>query len=120
MRKLSRIILGIGMYTIAAEIANQYTTLLGYINGFYENDATARYLLSISPALETVIVLSIPFALISVAYITGVKWTPSTRNRKRIQTIITTMALLILVLLGVTTTTATISDLNTLHLYHIL
>ena len=112
-------ILAIGAYTMISEIANQYTTLLGYINGFHENDPTARYLLSISPALETIVVLAIPVGLISTAYLAGVKWTPLTRNRKRIRSITTTTALLLLILLGITTTTATISDLNTLQAYHI-
>ncbi len=66
---------------MSAEIANKYTTLLGYTNGFHENDPTARILLSISPALETIVVLAIPIGLMST-YIAGVKWTPSTRNGK--------------------------------------
>jgi hypothetical protein len=103
-----------------SETLNQYTTLLGYYNGFHENDPTARYLLSISPVLETTLVLSIPLVLISMAYQLGMRWTPSTPNRKRLQTITTFSALALLVILAITTTYYAISDLITLHAYHII
>ena len=72
-----------------SETLNQYTTLLGYFNGFRENDPTARYLLSISPVLETTLVLFTPLVLISMAYLLGMRWNPSSPNRKRIQSITT-------------------------------
>jgi hypothetical protein len=103
-----------------SETLNQYTTLLGYFNGFRENDPTARYLLSISPVLETTLVLSIPLVLISMAYLLGVRWNPSTPNRKRIQSITTIIVLAVLVILAITTTYYAVSDLNTLHNYHII
>jgi len=120
LRRLSKTILGIGTYTMASEIANQYTTLLGYYNGFHENDPTARYLLTISPAVETLAIFSIPIGLIAAAYFIGIRWIPTTRNTKGIQTIIATIILITLILLAISTTGATISDLNTLHNYHII
>jgi hypothetical protein len=120
LRRRSIIIFAIGVYTIASETANQYTTLLGYSNGFLENDPTARYLLTISPVLETLIVLAMPVALILAAYFVGVRWNPSNRNRKRIQTTLTIIIFVTLVILATTTTYYTISDYNTLHAYHIV
>jgi hypothetical protein len=99
---------------------NQYTTLLGYFNGFRENDPTARYLLSISPVLETTLVLFTPLVLISMAYLLGMRWNPSSLNRKRIQSITIIIDLALLVILAITTTYYAVSDLNTLHNYHII
>jgi hypothetical protein len=120
LRRRSIIILAIGAYTMGSEIVNQYTTLLGYNNGFHENDPTARYLLTLSPALETFAVLVVPTALILTAYLVGPKWEPLTNKRKRIQTITTIVVIVPLVILAVTTTYYTISDLNTLHAYHVV
>ena len=80
-----------------------------------ENDPVARYLFSISPILETIVVLAIPISLLSAAYIVGIKWTPSAKEAKRLQTFITFIALLLAVVLGISSTIAFISDLNTLH-----
>jgi len=110
----------VGIYTMTSEVANQYTTLLGWSNGFHENDPTARYLLSISPMLETVLVLAIPVALLLTTYYFGLKWTPTSNRGKKLRLIITIIALLLTLILGITTTVTAISDYNTLHLYHLL
>src|SRR5260370_36993442 len=88
---LSKAILGIGTYTMASEIAKQYTTLLDFYNGFHENDPTAHYLLTISPALETLAIFSIPIGLIEAAYFICILRIPSTRNTIGIQTNIATI-----------------------------
>lgn len=115
MRRLSVVIFGVAVFTISAETLNQYTTLLGLSLGLRENDPIARYLFSISPILETIVVFAIPIGLLSAAYIVGVKWTPSGRESKRLQTSITFITILLAVVLGISSTTATISDINTLH-----
>ena len=114
------IILGVAVFTMSAEIVNQYTTLLGWSHGFRENDPTARYLLSISPILETLVVLAIPACLLSIAYAAGVKWTPMTHRARMFQTSIMGTALVLSLLLGIGSIIATISDLNTLHEYGFL
>ena len=115
MQKLSVTILGVAVFTMSAEITNQYTTLLGWSHGFRENDQTARYLLSISPILETKVVLAIPVRLLLIAYGAGLKWTSATHKGEMLQTSIVILALGLTVLLGISSTVATISDLNTLH-----
>jgi hypothetical protein len=110
----------VGLYTLTSEAVNQYTTLLGWSNGFRENDATARYLLSISPVLETILVFALPIMLLLIAYYSGLKWTSSSKRGKGLRLTIATIALLLTITLGITTTMATISDYNTLHFYHLL
>src|SRR3989442_8622710 len=111
------IILGIAAFTMSAEIFNQYTTLLGWSHGFRENDPTARYLLSISPILETVVVLAIPVCLLLIASAAGLKWTPATHKGRMLQVSIVSIAMVLALLLGISSTVASISDLNTLHAY---
>jgi magnesium-transporting ATPase (P-type) len=120
MRKRSMIILGVGAYTMVSEAANQYTTFLGYSSGFQESDSTARYLLSINPALETIAVFSIPIVLLLASYLVWIRWRPANHQGKKIQLAATIILLTPLILLAITTTTAAISDYNTLHAYHIL
>ena len=114
------IILGLAAFTMSAEIANQYTTLLGWSHGFRENDPTARYLFSVSPILETVVVLALPVCLLLIAYAAGLKWTPATHNGRILQTSIVSIVLVVAFLLGISSAIATISDLNTLHAYGFL
>ena len=120
MRRLSKLTLPIGIYTIISEAVNEYTTLLGWSHGFYENDPTARFLLSISPVVEGVAVFAIPVTVLLVVYLIGYKWVPSTRTKKRVRKIVLAVCLLLLVLLAINTTDAAISDFNTLHAYHIV
>ncbi len=77
------IILGVAVFTMSAELLNQYTTLLSWSHGFQESDPVARPLLSVSPILETALVLAIPVSLISTAYHTGLKWTDSSHRHKK-------------------------------------
>ncbi len=105
---------------MASEAVNQYTTLLGWSVGFHENDPTARYLLSISPVLETFVVLAIPVGLILTAYTVGVKWAPLSRWEVRLQRVIIIVCLSATILLALGTTAAALSDFNTLHAHHIV
>ncbi len=105
---------------VASEIVNQYTTLLGWFNGFQERDATARYLLTVSPVLETMVLFSIPFGLIVGVYLVGLKWTPSTTWPRMIRKIVVIALLIAMVLLSLSNTAAAIGDLYTLHAYHIV
>ncbi len=120
VRRRTLTILGVGTYTMIIEVVNQYTTLLGYSNGFHENDSTARYLLSINPALETVLVLSLPIFLLLASYLVWITWTPTSPRGNKFQLAATIMLLSSLILLAIGTTTAAINDYRTLHAYHIL
>lgn len=105
---------------MASEAVNQYTTLLGWSLGWYENDPNARYLLSISPVVETIAIFAIPTFLISLAYLAGVKWAPSGLSTMRIRRLIIGVCLFLLVLLAINTTGAAASDFITLHAHHVL
>jgi len=120
LRKISLTILGIGIYTMVSEVANQYTTLLGYYNGFHENDSSARYLLSIGPATETMAIFSVPIILLIATYRVCFRWNPTSPRRKKIQLVATIIILMPLILLGINTTYYAISDYNTLHTYHLI
>jgi drug/metabolite transporter (DMT)-like permease len=105
---------------MGSEVVNQYTTLLGWSLGWHENDPTARYLLSINPVGETIVVFAIPIFLISVAYLAGMKWVPLGRWTKRLRNLIVGTCLFLLVLLAINTTGAATSDFITLHEHHIV
>ena len=111
--KLRLVILGIGGYTVSASVFNQWTTLVGYTHGAYENDPTARYLLSFSPASEVLGAFLIVFVLIYYGYYAGVKW----KRWKVLRLIIASVALFLLVTLAISDTYNGISDLIKIHAY---
>lgn len=121
MRKSSAVILCVIVYTFASEIANQITTLVGYLNGGYELDSTARYLFStVGPGGETIAVFSIPILLTIMLYLVRAKWNPAAKGRKQIQFWATIILVAVVVLLAINTTGAAISDYYTLHAAHLL
>jgi hypothetical protein len=122
LRRVSRIVLiVVSVYTIVSEIVNQFTTLQGYVNGGYELDPTARYLLStIGIVGETIAVFSIPTLTILVAYVAGIKWHPSSSGRNWVRRLIVGVCLVVLILLAISTTMAAASDFLTLHAGHLI
>lgn len=121
LRRLSKLILTVSAYTMGSEVVNQYTTLLGVVNGGYELDPTARYLFStIGLGGETIAVFSIPFFVILVSYFAGVKWRPSTVWKNRVRLVIVGICLFVLVLLAISTTCATINDFESLYARHLV
>ena len=121
MRRSSFIIIVVVVYTFASEIANQITTLVGYLKGGYELDPTARYLFStIGLGGETMAVFSIPIFLTLMLYLVHAKWNPASERRKRIQSWATIVLVTVMVLLAINTTGAAFSDYYTLRRDHLL
>ena len=121
LNSLSKIILFVGVYTLASEAVNQYTTLEGVLHGGIENDSTARYLFAtVGIGGETIALFAIPSVILTATYFLGVRWKPETFWRKRLQLWAVIVCLLLMLTLAAESNYYTVTDYNTLHGYHIL
>ena len=88
LSSLPKIVLSVGVYTLASEAVNQYTTVDGVLHGGIENDSTARYLFAtVGIGGETIALFAIPSVILTVTYFLGMRWKPETFWWKRLQNV---------------------------------
>jgi hypothetical protein len=114
MRRVSLIILMIGVYTMISEAVNEYTTLLGWYHCFRELDPLASRLLTISPVLQARVMFAIPTGLLFLAFLA------SKDLNLTVPRLAFVFFLTLTILLAISTTYSAITDCNTLHAYHLL